>query len=85
MDFGVSSIILESAKNKNRSALKTMYKAKRELETPIQKTLYQDMCNWCVNELKLTELHLDVIEDLYYNESYILSYFDDEDYEIYIS
>ena len=31
MDFGVSSIILESAKNKNRSALKTMYKAKREL------------------------------------------------------
>ena len=31
MDFGVSSIILESSKNKNRSALKTMYKAKREL------------------------------------------------------
>ncbi len=31
MDFGVSSIMLESAKGKNRSALKTMYKAKRDL------------------------------------------------------
>lgn len=31
MDFGVSSIILESAKGKNRSALKTMYNAKRDL------------------------------------------------------
>ena len=70
---------------KNKMDLANWCKAKRNLETPIQKTLYQDMCNWCVNELKLTELHLDVIEDLYYNENYILSYFDDEDYEIYIS
>lgn len=31
MDFGISSIMLESAKGKNRSALKTMYKAKRDL------------------------------------------------------
>lgn len=31
MDFGISSIMLESAKCKNRSALKTMYKAKRDL------------------------------------------------------
>lgn len=31
MDFGISSIMLESAKEKNRSALKTMYKAKRDL------------------------------------------------------
>lgn len=31
MDFGISSIMLESAKGKNRSALKTMYKAKRNL------------------------------------------------------
>lgn len=31
MDFGVSSIMLEDSKRKNRSALKTMYKAKREL------------------------------------------------------
>ena len=70
---------------KNKMDLVSWWKAKRSLETPIQQTLYQDLCNWCVNELKLTELHLDVIEDLYYNESYILSYFDNEDYEIYIS
>lgn len=31
MDFGISSIMLESAKEKNRSALITMYKAKRDL------------------------------------------------------
>lgn len=31
MDFGISSKMLESAKGKNRSALKTMYKAKRDL------------------------------------------------------
>lgn len=31
MDFGISSIMLESAKGKNKSALKTMYKAKRDL------------------------------------------------------
>lgn len=31
MDFGISSIMIESAKGKNRSALKTMYRAKRDL------------------------------------------------------
>ena len=60
-------------------------KTKKQLETPIQQKLYQDMCNWCANELKLTELHLDALEKFYYNTYYILNYFDDEDYEICIS
>lgn len=60
-------------------------KTKTQLDTPIQQKLYQDLCNWCANELKLTELHLDALEKLYYSRYYILNYFDDEDYEIYIS
>lgn len=60
-------------------------KTKKQLNTPIQQELYQDICNWYVNELKFTELRLDALEELYYNTDYILRYFDDEDYEIYIS
>lgn len=70
---------------KNKMDLVNWCKAKRNIETPIQRELYQEMCNWCADELKFTQLRLDVLEDLYYNESYILSYFDNEDYEIYIS
>lgn len=70
---------------KNNIDLVDWCKTKKQLETPIQQKLYQDMCNWCANELKLTELHLDALEKLYYNTYYILNYFDDEDYEICIS
>lgn len=70
---------------KNKMDLVNWCKAKRNIETPIQRELYQEMCNWCADELKFTQLRLDILEDLYYNESYILRYFDDEDYEMYIS
>ena len=46
---------------KNNIDLVDWCKTKKQLETPIQQKLYQDMCNWCANELKLTELHLDAL------------------------
>lgn len=70
---------------KNNIDLVDWCKTKKQLDTPIQQKLYQDMCNWCANDLKLTELRLDALEELYYNIYYILPYFDDEDYEICIS
>lgn len=70
---------------KSNMDLVNWWKTKKQLDTPIQQKLYRDMCNWCANELKLTELDLDALEELYYNTYYLLSYFDNEDYEIYIS
>ena len=70
---------------KSNMDLVDWWKTKKQFDTPIQQKLYRDMWNWCSNELKLTELDLDVLEKLYYDTYYILNYFDDEDYEIYIS
>ena len=70
---------------KSNMVLVDWWKTKKQLDTPIQQKLYRDMCNWCSNELKLTELDLNALEKLYYDTYYILSYFDNEDYEIYIS
>ena len=58
---------------------------KNQINTPIQQEIYQEMCNWLEMDLKFTKLNLEALEEVYYNAEYILRYFDDEDYEIYIS
>lgn len=60
-------------------------KTKNQINTPIQQEIYQEMCNWLEMDLKFTKLNLEALEEVYYNAEYILRYFDDEDYEIYIS
>lgn len=60
-------------------------KTKDQINTPVQQEMYQEMCNWLEMDLKFTKLNLDTLEEVYYNAEYILRYFDDEDYEIYIS
>lgn len=61
-------------------------KNKKEITTQAQAEIYQNLSNWAVNIMHYKDLSLDEIENLYYNKDYyIYHYFDNEDYEIYIS
>ena len=92
MDFGVSSIILESAKNKNRSALKTMYKAKRELAKLRFSSVFRSnfrtqrdvlltldsLATKNLKELKKDRTNLDYLGDLIVSDSLRGNYIFDE-------
>lgn len=61
-------------------------KNKKEITTQAQAEVYQKLSSWAVNIMHYEKIPLDEIEDLYYNKDYyIYHYFDNEDYEIYIS
>lgn len=61
-------------------------KNKKEITTQAQAEIYQKLSSWAANIMHYEKIPLDEIEDLYYNKDYyIYHYFDNEDYEIYIS
>lgn len=61
-------------------------KNKKEITTQAQVEIYQKLSSWAANIMHYEKMPLDEIEDLYYNKDYyIYHYFDNEDYEIYIS
>ncbi len=94
MDFGISSIMLESAKGKNRSALKTMYKAKRDLvrlrfssafssnlrmQKDVLLSLYA-LATKNLKELRKDKANLDYLGDLVVSDSIRGDYIFDEDF-----
>lgn len=94
MDFGISSIMLESAKGKNRSALKTMYKAKRDLvrlrfssafssnlrmQKDVLLSLYA-LATKNLKELRKDKANLDYLGDLVVSDSIRGDYIFDENF-----
>lgn len=94
MDFGISSIMLESAKGKNRSALKTMYKAKRNLvrlrfssafssnlrmQKDVLLSLYA-LATKNLKELRKDKANLDYLGDLIVSDSIRGDYIFDENF-----
>ena len=94
MDFGISSIMLESAKGKNRSALKTMYKAKRDLvrlrfssafssnlrmQKDVLLSLYV-LATKNLKELRKDKANLDYLGDLVVSDSIRGDYIFDENF-----
>lgn len=94
MDFGISSIMLESAKGKNRSALKTMYKAKRDLvrlrfssafssnlrmQKDVLLSLYA-LATKNLKELRKDKANLDYLGDLIVSDSIRGDYIFDENF-----
>lgn len=94
MDFDISSIMLESAKGKNRSALKTMYKAKRDLvrlrfssafssnlrmQKDVLLSLY-DLATKNLKELRKDKANLDYLGDLIVSDSIRGDYIFDENF-----
>lgn len=94
MDFGISSIMLESAKGKNRSALKTMYKAKRDLvrlrfssafssnlrmQKDVLLSLYA-LATKNLKELRKDKANLNYLGDLVVSDSIRGDYIFDEDF-----